>query len=92
MKGHIKKDCQKRAKHRLKIILGQVKGLEKMVQDEVYCVDVLNQSLAVQESLKSFDALMLENHLKTHVVAQLAGKNREQGISEILKLYKFRNK
>jgi len=63
-----------------------------MVSDEVYCIDVLHQSLAIQQSLKSFDALLLENHLKTHAVAQLSGKNKETGIAEMLKLYKLKNK
>jgi CsoR family transcriptional regulator, copper-sensing transcriptional repressor len=89
MKGHITQDYKKRALHRLKIIQGQAKGLEKMVEDETYCMDVLTQSLAVQESLKSFDALMLENHLKTHASHQLSGKNKEKGIKEMLKLYKL---
>jgi CsoR family transcriptional regulator, copper-sensing transcriptional repressor len=92
MKGHIKKDYKKRAQHRLKIIQGQVTGLEKMVEDEAYCIDVLHQSLAIQESLKSFDGLMLENHLKTHGVSHFTGKNKEKGIQEMLKLYKLRNK
>lgn len=92
MKGHIKKDYKKRALHRIKIIQGQAKGLEKMVEDEAYCMDILNQSLAVQESLKSFDALMLENHLKTHACGALSGKNKEKGIKEMLKLYKLSNK
>jgi len=92
MKGHIKEEYKKRAQHRLKIIQGQVSGLEKMVEDETYCIDVLNQSLAIQESLKSFDGLMLENHFKTHGVSRLTGKNKEKGINEMLKLYKLRNK
>ena len=89
MKGQISPEYKKRALHRIKIIQGQAKGLEKMVEDEAYCMDILNQSLAVQESLKSFDALMLENHLKTHACGALSGKNKEKGIQEILKLFKL---
>jgi len=89
MKGHIAKDYKQRALHRLKIIQGQAKGLEKMVEDESYCMNILNQSLSVRESLKSFDALMLENHLKTHGASQLQGKNKEKGIKEMLRLYRL---
>jgi len=92
MKGHIQKPYKKRALHRLKIIQGQIKGLERMVDKEDYCVEVLHQSFAVQESLKSFDTLMLENHLKTHVADQLKGKNKEKGIKEMVRLYRLSNK
>lgn len=92
MKGHITSEYKKRAQHRLKIIQGQVLGLKKMAEGEAYCIDILHQSLAIQESLKSFDGLMLENHLTTHAAEKLTGKNRGKGIAEMLKLYKLRNK
>ena len=91
MKGHIQKDFKKRAIHRLKIIQGQIRGLEKMTANEEYCTDILNQSLAIQESLKSFDSLLLENHLTTHLVEQLKGKSSDKAIKEILKLYRLNN-
>lgn len=68
---------------------GQIRGLEKAVEKEEYCLEVLNQSSAVQESLKSFDALMLENHLRTHVTDQFKGKDKEKAIKELLKIYKL---
>ncbi len=92
MQGTIQSTYKKRALHRLKIISGQVAGLQKMVEEEVYCPEVLQQSRAVQESLKSFDGLMLENHLTTHAAHELAGKNRAQAARELVKLYKFNNK
>ncbi|PIR56490.1 MAG: hypothetical protein COU73_00800 [Parcubacteria group bacterium CG10_big_fil_rev_8_21_14_0_10_46_32] len=88
----MQKDYKKRAKHRLKIIQGQIVGLEKMVEDETYCIDVLHQSLAVQKSLKSFDGLMLENHLTTHAASNLTGIHKGKGIQEMLALYALRNK
>ena len=60
-----------------------------MVAKEDYCIDVLNQSSAVQESLKSFDMLMLENHLRTHAADQFKGKNIEKAVKELLKIYKL---
>ncbi len=59
-------DIKKRAIHRTKIIEGQFKGLEKMIEDEKYCMDILTQSLAIQKSLASLNKLILENHLRTH--------------------------
>jgi len=87
--GCIKPEYKKRLIHRLKIMEGQIRGLEKAVDKEEYCLDVLNQSSAVQESLKSFDALMLENHLRTHVAGQFKGKNLEKAVKELLKIYKL---
>lgn len=92
MRGKIQKDYKKRALHRLKIIQGQIRGLEKMVISEEYCIDVLSQSLAVQESLKSFDALMLENHLRTHIAAQFRGQQAERAVKELLKIYRYNRK
>jgi len=89
MHGHISKTTQKRAFHRLKILQGQLRGLERMVGEEKYCVDILRQSLAVQESLKSFDALMLENHLQVHVAGKLQKKERDRIVKEMIHLYRL---
>lgn len=91
MKGHIKKNSKKRAIHRLKIIQGQIRGLQKMVENEEYCINILNQSSSIQESLKSFSSLLLENHLATHLAEQLKGKSSGKAIKEMLKLYKLNN-
>ena len=92
MKGKIDPQIKKRTIHRLKIIEGKVRGLMKMVDKEKYCIDVLTQSLSIQESLKSFDALMLENHLRSHVSEQMKGKNIERAVSELVKIYKHAKK
>jgi len=80
---------KKRSSHRIKIIQGQLRGIEKMIDEEQYCLDILTQSLAVQKSLRSLNQLLLENHLKTHVAHDMAkGENeREKTIEELLKLY-----
>lgn len=90
--GCIKPDYKKRLLHRLKILRGQISGMEKAVDSELYCIDILHQSLAVQESLKSFDGLMLENHLNTHAIDQLSGSEKDEAIKELLKIYKLQRK
>lgn len=92
MHGCIQPEYKKRLLHRLKIIEGQIRGLEKAIENENYCVDILNQSSAVQESLKSFDTLMLENHMKTHVADQFKGKQTDKAIKELLSIYKYNRK
>jgi DNA-binding FrmR family transcriptional regulator len=54
---------------RLRRIEGQVRGLQKMVEEERYCADVLMQVSSVQEALRGVSRSLLHNHLK-HCAAQ----------------------
>lgn len=82
----------KRAQHRLKIIEGQVRGLLKAVESHTYCPDLITQSLSIQESLKSFNALMLEHHVRTHVRQQIEAGKLDQVVNELTKIYKLNGK
>ena len=87
-------DIKKRASHRTKIIEGQIKGLQKMIDNEQYCMDILTQSLAIQKSLASLNKLIVENHLTTHITEMLSsGEEKEQtkAIEELLNLYELNN-
>ena len=77
---------------RLKIIEGQVRGLQKMIEDGTYCVDVITQSLAVKQALSGVEDAVLEGHLSTHVVDQMRSGKREKAVGEIMKLYKLSKK
>lgn len=82
----------KRALHRVRIIRGQVEGLERSLVKNGYCVDILTQSLAIQESLKSLNAYILDHHLSTHVVEQIHSGKLAQAKAELLHIYKLSNK
>lgn len=87
-------DIKKRAAHRSKIIEGQVKGLVKAIENEEYCIDILTQSLAIQQSLRSLNMLVLENHLKTHVAEGMRDgdeNSRQDIIDGMLRLYDLTN-
>lgn len=87
-------DIKKRALHRSKILEGQMRGLQKMIDNEEYCMDIIAQSLAVQKSLSSLNKLLLENHARTHVVHMLGSKDaekQEEAIQDLLKLYELNN-
>lgn len=90
----MKPELKTKALRRLKIIEGQVRGIEKMIEDEEYCVDIITQTEAVKEALSSVGGLLLENHLSTHVVHQMKKGDHEKSLSEIMKVYKLaqRNK
>lgn len=74
---------------RLKILEGQVRGLQKMVEGEEYCIRIIQQSSAVKSALSSFEDLILENHLSTHVIEQIKSGNVRKPKEELLKIYKL---
>lgn len=87
-------EIKKRATHRSKIIEGQFKGLLKAIEKEEYCIDILTQSLAIQQSLRSLNKLVLENHLKTHVKEGMQEgdeKSQQEIIDELLRIYDLTN-
>lgn len=87
-------DIKKRATHRSKIIEGQIKGLQKAIDNEAYCMDILTQGLAIQKSLASLNKLILENHLRTHVAEMFNAKDiksHEKAVAELLSLYELNN-
>lgn len=77
---------------RLKIIKGQVGGLEKMIDENGYCPDIIRLSLAIQKSLQSFNQAMLENHLEEHVQHQFKQGKSKQAIKELSEIYLLSNK
>lgn len=85
---------KKRALHRAKIINGQINGLEKQIEEDAYCINILTQSLAIQKSLASLSKLVLENHLRTHVTDNLSLGDKDmqnRTIGELLDLYELNN-
>lgn len=91
--NHLDQNIKKRAIHRAKIIKGQLSGLVKAIESEEYCTDLLRLSLSIQRSLKSLDALLLENHLKTHVKRQMMRKGEDQkAVKELIEIYNLSNK
>ena len=85
----MKKNIKKNLIRRLKILEGQIRGLQKMVDKEKYCVDIIYQSLAAKEALSSIEDLILENHLSTHVIEQIKSGREAKSIREILAIYKI---
>ena len=78
---------KKQASRRLKIIEGQVRGLHKLVEKEVYCLDIITQSRAIAEALAGVERLILENHLNEHVVMQMKHGRERQAVAEMMKIY-----
>ena len=49
--------------NRLKTIEGHVRGIQRMVEEEAYCIDIIKQTQAIQRALDKFNAIVLERHL-----------------------------
>lgn len=89
----MKKDTKKETLRRLRIIEGHLKKVIKMTEEDRYCIDVLQQSLAVQNALKEVDSLILDYHLHTCLrTAFEKGKKREKAIKELLELFRKKSK
>ena len=74
--------------HRLKIARGHLDKVIRMIQSDTYCIDVLNQSKAVENALKQVDGLLLENHLKTCVIDLVKQDKAKSGIEEIMRIFR----
>jgi DNA-binding FrmR family transcriptional regulator len=80
---------KRKALHRLKIIEGQIRGLQKMVAEDKYCIDIIHQSLAVKKALSRVEDLILENHLATHAAEQIKSGKEDKAVREIISIYKL---
>lgn len=88
----MKQDIKNKVLRRLKIVEGQVRGLEEMVEKEKYCIDIITQTSAVRKALSGVEDLILENHLSTHVIHQIKHGHENQPVKEILKIYHLKSK
>ncbi len=86
MQVPIKKDSLKR----LKTVRGHLNHIIKAVEEERYCIDILQQSSAVQAALRSFDGVVLKGHLEEHAshAMQSKGKEKSDSIQEIVDIFK----
>ncbi len=77
---------------RLKLIEGQVRGLQKLIENDTYCIDVITQTSAVKQGLSSVEDALLENHLGHCVHHQMSSGQVGKAKEEVLKVYKLKRK
>jgi len=77
---------------RLKLLEGQVRGLQKMIENDTYCIDIITQTSAVKQGLSNVEDLLLENHLGGCILNQVKVGQTEKAKQEILKVYKLKRK
>jgi len=75
---------------RLKTIEGHVRGVQRMVEEDTYCIDVLKQTQAIQRALDKFNSLVLAEHLNGCVTTAIRSEDpqeRERVVSELLQVF-----
>ena len=80
---------------RLKTIEGHLRGIERMVEENAYCIDVASQIMAVQRALQKVNSLVLDRHLHTCVTTAIRGDDpeaRERVIGEIMDVFEATGK
>lgn len=81
--------------NRLRSIEGHVRGIERMVEEDAYCMDILKQVKAVQQALERVSALTLENHLNTCVTTAIRSEDEAEKarvVTEIMDVFKATGK
>ena len=70
-------EAKTRNLHRLRRIEGQVRGLQKMIEEDRYCADILTQISSVHEALRSVGRELMRNHLKHCATDAIKGTPKE---------------
>jgi DNA-binding FrmR family transcriptional regulator len=83
---------REQATKRLNYIEGHLGGIRRMIDEDEYCVDILKQTYAVRRAIEKLEALLLDGHLHTCVVAGVREGREEQVVGELLELYELANK
>jgi len=82
-------DKEKRI-HRIRIIKGHIEAIERMIENDAYCIDIIHQSLAVQKALKKLDATIMEGHIQSCVVEQAKSGNFQRITTELMAIYNYK--
>lgn len=75
------------ALRRLRTAKGHLDHVILAVQSEKYCIDILQQSLAVQSALRAVDNIILKGHLEEHVAHAMHGKDQAKSIQEVVDVF-----
>lgn len=88
-------ETRQQLRNRLKSIEGHVRGIERMIEEDAYCVDIIKQTLAVQRALEKFSSIVLERHLQGCVTTAIRSDDageRERVITELLQVFETSSK
>jgi len=83
------------ALRRLQSIEGHVRGIQRMIEEGQYCIDIIKQGQAVQAALSKVNQIILKNHLQTCVTTAIRSNDqaeRERVIRELMEVYAVADK
>ena len=86
------KPAKQKLLKRLKIIEGQIRGLQEMVAKDAYCINIITQTSAAKQAISGIEDALMQNHLSTCVVHQMKKGKEAKAIGEILKVYRLKRK
>jgi CsoR family transcriptional regulator, copper-sensing transcriptional repressor len=82
--GYIKEGDKEKLQNRLRRIEGQVRGLQRMVDEEAYCVEILTQVASVVSALEKAGAILLKDHVEHCVRESIEkGEDADEKIQEL---------
>jgi DNA-binding FrmR family transcriptional regulator len=84
-----------KALKRLKNIEGHLQGIQRMIEKDAYCIDVIKQILAVQAALNKVNTIILEEHLNSCVITAVRSEDiaeRERVLKEIVEIFETSQK
>lgn len=90
--NHVDRDGNKKIIRRLKIAEGQLRGLQDMIEQDTYCIDIITQTSAVKQALSSIEDMLMEKHLNHCVHKQMTSGQTGKAVDEVLKVYKLKRK
>jgi len=85
-------DNKEKITTRLRRIEGQTRGLQRMVEQDKYCVDIMTQISSVQAALEQVSLLLMEDHMRHCVTEAIQQGNGEEKIKEVLNVIKHYTK
>jgi DNA-binding FrmR family transcriptional regulator len=83
-------DQKEQLLNRLKTIEGHVRGVQRMVEEDAYCIDLIKQTRAIQRALDKINSIVLAEHLTTCVATAVRSdspQERERVIHELLQIF-----
>src|SRR5687767_14837028 len=90
--SHGSQEIRQKIAARLRNVAGHVRGVERMVDEGTYCVDVMRQVLAIQRALDRINAMVLEDHLEhcaSTAIRSNDARERERTIAELLEVFEM---
>ena len=76
---------------RLKIVDGHLRKVIEMVENDVYCIDILQQTSAVKSAIKKAEEVLLKNHMSHCVVRAIKTNGQEKAVKELMQVFRKTN-